>query len=110
MNNLRFLRTQKGLSQQKLADILHVSQQSIYKYENGLSEPDIQTLKSLSEIFNTSIDYIVGNTENPRKIDFFIETELTQQELDHIRIFRRLPAYRKKIIEIIMKDYDGEHA
>ena len=33
MENLKTLRKAKNLSQQKLADILHVSQQSIYKYE-----------------------------------------------------------------------------
>ena len=37
MENLRTLRKAKNLSQQKLADILHVSQQSIYKYENGIT-------------------------------------------------------------------------
>lgn len=105
MDNLKSLRTQKGLSQQKLADILNISQQSIYKYENGISEPDIQTLKQLSALFQTSIDYIVGNTENPRKMDFVIETALTSRELDYLRLYRDLPERRKKIIETILEDY-----
>jgi transcriptional regulator with XRE-family HTH domain len=36
MERLRELRLQKKISQQQLADILHVTQQSIYKYEHGL--------------------------------------------------------------------------
>lgn len=42
MKNLKTLRVAKKLSQQKLADILHVSQQSIYKYENGITSPDLE--------------------------------------------------------------------
>lgn len=44
MKNLKILREEFGLSQQKLADLFNLSQQSIYKYENDLAEPDFQTL------------------------------------------------------------------
>lgn len=106
MNNLKLLRTQKGLSQQKLADMLNVSQQSIYKYENDLSEPDIQTLKEISHIFNTSIDYIVGNTDFPLRIETYKETELSQRELNIIRTYRNLSANRREIIDRILEDYE----
>lgn len=108
MNNLRLLRNQKGISQQKLADLLNLSQQSIYKYENGLAEPDIQTLKELSELFDVSIDYIVGNTDDPRRMDAFVETELAPRELRCLRMYRRLTATRKNIIEMILEDYVGD--
>ena len=36
MQNLKSLRKEHNLSQQNLADILHISQQSVYKYENGM--------------------------------------------------------------------------
>ena len=88
MNNLRLLRNQKGMSQQKLAELLHISQQSIYKYENNLAEPDIQTLTELSELFDVSIDYIVGNSDDPRKMNVFVETELSPRELDFQSIIR----------------------
>lgn len=45
MDNLKKLRIQRGLSQQQLADLLHTSQQSIYKYEKGIAEPNLETLK-----------------------------------------------------------------
>lgn len=109
MNNLKALRVQKGLSQQKLADILNISQQSVHKYEHNLSEPDIQVLKEMSELFNTSIDYIVGNTDCPYKTDFVEETELTPQELEHLRLYRNLPSYRKKLIDMLLEDYNKEH-
>ena len=109
MNNLRLLRNQKGMSQQKLAELLHISQQSIYKYENNLAEPDIQTLTELSELFDVSIDYIVGNSDDPRKMNVFVETELSPRELDFLRMYRRLNRTRKKIIEMILEDYDRDY-
>ena len=42
--NIRILREKQNISQQKLADAVGLSQQSIYQYENGIAEPDIDTL------------------------------------------------------------------
>lgn len=59
MKNLKKMRLARHLSQQKLADRFGLSQQSIYKYENNLSEPDIQTLKNFADFFHTTIDTLV---------------------------------------------------
>ena len=48
LKNLKKLRLRKGLSQQRLADIIGVSQQSVNKYENHSIEPDMDTLISLA--------------------------------------------------------------
>ena len=60
--NLKLLRQKQGISQQKLADALGVSQQSINHYENHKIEPDITTLMQIADYFDTSIDYVVGHT------------------------------------------------
>lgn len=65
MKNLRKLRTERNLSQQKLAKIVGLSQQSINKYENGQTQPDFQMLMQFAEFFHTSIDYLIGYTDNP---------------------------------------------
>ena len=67
MKNLKALRLSKKLSQQQLALRLDLSQQTIYKYENGITEPDIATLIKLANYFNTSVDYLIGNTNNPQR-------------------------------------------
>ncbi|MBR6228895.1 MAG: helix-turn-helix transcriptional regulator [Eubacterium sp.] len=59
MTRLRELREDRNMSQQTLADLVNTSQQNIYKYENGITEPDIQMLKALADVFHTSIDYLV---------------------------------------------------
>ena len=60
---LKELRTLKGLTQKELADQLHVSFQTVSKWENGENEPDIATLKELSSMFNCSVDYLIGQDE-----------------------------------------------
>lgn len=56
------LRKEKGLSQISLSLKLNVSQKMISAYENGKSEPSIATLMQMADIFNTSVDYIIGKT------------------------------------------------
>ena len=66
--NLKLLRKEYGISQQVLADMMGVSQQSINQYENHSIEPDIALLTQMADYFNTSIDYIVGRTTIRRPI------------------------------------------
>ena len=68
IQNLKMLRNKYNISQQKLADVIGVSQQSINKYENHNVEPDIATLKAMAAFFNTSIDFLVGFDKNETKI------------------------------------------
>lgn len=56
---LQILRTEHKLSQEDLANKLNISRQSVTKWENGQSFPDIHNLILLSEIFNVSIDRFV---------------------------------------------------
>lgn len=56
------MRLSIGWDQNQLAKYLGLSQQSISKYVNEKAEPDYKTLLKLSELFDVSIDYILGNT------------------------------------------------
>ena len=99
MKNLKALRLSKKLSQQQLALRLDLSQQTIYKYENGITEPDIATLIKLAGSFNTSVDYLIGNTNNPQKPGIYSETKLTETELQHLRIYRNMPDTVQKLLD-----------
>jgi repressor LexA len=68
MNNLASLRKEKGLTQKDVADYLGISRQAYANYEAQNREPDINTLKSLSEFFGVTIDYILGNESSRAKI------------------------------------------
>lgn len=57
------LRKEKGYSQEILADKLNVSRQTISKWESGITTPELEKIILLSEIFNISIDELVGKEE-----------------------------------------------
>ena len=58
--NLKKYRILKGLTQEDIAEYLHVTPQSVSKWERGESYPDITLLPALANIFETSIDLLVG--------------------------------------------------
>jgi transcriptional regulator with XRE-family HTH domain len=60
---LQTLRKTKGLSQEKLAEFLGISRQSVAKWEVGQSYPDIARLIALSDFFKVSIDKLVNDYE-----------------------------------------------
>lgn len=58
--NIRRYRLGFNWTQEKLAEALCVSHQVVSKWENGLAAPDIDTLCSLTRIFNISLDELCG--------------------------------------------------
>lgn len=105
IKNLKKLRTEKGISQQKLAEYIGVSQQSINKYENHDIEPDITTLTLFANFFGTSIDYLVGNTDINHKIEKVEPFELNEIELQFINKFRKLSDDEKESILNVIDIY-----
>lgn len=59
-DNLRKYRKEKKLTQEKLADLLNVSFQTISKWEKKKTEPNIDTLIKIASIFNITLDELVG--------------------------------------------------
>lgn len=57
--NLRILRKEKNISQQKLAMLVGVSQQCISEWENGKIEPTLSYLWKLADIFEISVDELI---------------------------------------------------
>jgi len=60
--NLKNLRKSKGLSQEELAERLHVVRQTVSKWEKSLSVPDADLLIRIAEIFETSVSTLLGDT------------------------------------------------
>lgn len=57
---IRCLRTEKGLSQDELAEKLFVTRQAVSRWENGETTPNPETLKQLSRLFDVSINTLLG--------------------------------------------------
>jgi transcriptional regulator with XRE-family HTH domain len=60
--NIRFYRKAMGLTQEGLANLLGGKKSLVSNYENGYSTPDIYTLIQMADIFDVSLDELVGRT------------------------------------------------
>ena len=65
--NLRALRCGKGLTQEQAAELLNVSKQSVSRWENGITWPDISFLPQLASFYGVSVDALLGADEPVRK-------------------------------------------
>lgn len=67
--NIKAIRTSKGLSQQELAVKLNVVRQTISKWEQGLSVPDADLLIALSDALETPVSTLLGETVTETETD-----------------------------------------
>ncbi|MBO1000542.1 helix-turn-helix transcriptional regulator [Bacillus sp. SD075] len=68
-DRLKKLRSNKKMSQQQVADYLGISRQAYGKYEKDNAQPDFNSLKNLSSLFEVSIDYLITGNENTQSPD-----------------------------------------
>ncbi|MBR1591620.1 MAG: helix-turn-helix transcriptional regulator [Ruminococcus sp.] len=109
VKNLRKLRLKKGISQEKLADAIGgISQQSINKYENHKIEPDIQMLIKFADFFDTSVDYLIGNTDVECKIELLVAYHMTAEEITVMEYFRQLSDNQQESIKNLLKSIVDE--
>ena len=66
---IRDLREDHDLKQSALASILNVTQTTYSKYEIGTTEIPVYILIKLARLYNTSIDYLLGETSNPNRYE-----------------------------------------
>ena len=60
MNNLKFLRVQKNLSQKELAKVFNVAPSTYNQWETGKREPDLAALTAIADFYGVTIDELVG--------------------------------------------------
>lgn len=66
---IRDLREDNDLSQREIANMLGMSQTGYSKYETGENDIPTDVLISLAEFYNTSTDYLLGQTDNPKRYE-----------------------------------------
>lgn len=105
VKNLKYLRESCGISQQKLADAVGISQQSINKYENHQTQPDILTLIQIADFFHTSVDYLLGHSDAQSELEGVPSFRLNADEIRLINQYRQLSLKEKDSIHLIMENY-----
>lgn len=102
MNRIKILREELNMTQQELADKLDGAKSTVAMYEKGDRKPSMEVLLKLSEIFDCSIDYILGKSDirNPEDYKYAYnrpkEAEgLSDEEVnDALRFYKEM---KKKI-------------
>lgn len=103
VKNLKKLRENANISQKQLADIIHVSQQSINKYENHDVEPNIDTLCSIADYFDVSTDYLIGKTSIMKMSEPTEKFALNEKEQEIITSFRKLSKQDRETLLLLAK-------
>ncbi len=100
-DNLKTLRKNKGLSQEELSIKLNVVRQTISKWESGLSVPDAEMLITISEIFETPVSEILGESiEEKEKNDLKAISE--KLEVVNEQLSMRKKQKRKRIVNFLI--------
>lgn len=100
-DNLKILRKNKGLSQEELSIKLNVVRQTISKWESGLSVPDAEMLITISEIFETPVSTILGESiEEKEKNELKTISEKLEVMNEQLSLLHRQK--RKRIVNFLI--------
>lgn len=95
-DNLKRLRTEKGITQQKLADAIHVSRTLITKYESGTARPSKENIEKLSQYLGVSQEELLG------KEDTIAMTLESAQKWSTLRLVYRIVALLLPIVLLLV--------
>ena len=89
--HIHALRRARGLTQNQLGDMLHVSFQAVSKWERGETLPDVNLLPDLADALSTTVDNILNGGEKPMKTpEQYTRTATIAQMRDGIACFDRI--------------------
>ena len=94
--NIKALRKSKGLSQQELAVKLNVVRQTVSKWEQGLSVPDSDMLIAISEVLETPVSTLLGETATEAEVDN-LKAISEKLEVTNLQLAQRKTTRRKII-------------
>lgn len=101
---IKNLRLKNGLSQEELAEKINkkfgtnLNKGMISKWENGLGDPRLETVRHLALFFNVSLDYLLGlDDKKPNTIAAHHDgEEWTEEELEEIKRFKEFLRSKRK--------------
>ena len=85
--NIKLFRKAKDITQEQLAEMLNVSSQSVSRWELGICYPDMELLPMLAEIFEITVDKLLGvdNIAEKKKVDEYLnrfQVAINQGKID----------------------------
>ena len=97
------LRKSKGYTREAFAEYLGISKYTLRNYELSVNEPGSSFLRQISDIFDVSIDYLMGLTNEKERI---LPYNLKSSEYEHIKKYRDLDDHGKDMVDTVLdKEY-----
>jgi len=90
---LKELREELGFKQSDLAEQLGLGSAAVSKYENGVSQPDIESLVKIAAMFRVSADYLLGLSDNPLPNNQ--KTSFDEDDVSILYMINKLPGNYK---------------
>ena len=108
-DRIKQLRKQKGLTQKEMAEAVGVGVSTVAMWESGKQTPSFKLLNDLSDLFDKSIDYILGTSDDdrsPKLNDAQVEQlgtwEIQSELIDILRQYLQLDEYGKMNIRSLL--------
>ena len=105
---LKILREEKGLSQEKFANAIGLTQSAVGNWESGNREPNFETMKKIADFFGVSVDYLLGRADAPDpaisdtvtdediKFALFNDGDIDDESFDEVKQFAQFVKDRKR--------------
>ena len=108
MLKIKEFRIAKNLTQKELGKIIGCNQTSIGKYERGELEPNLELLNKFADIFEVSIDYLVGREDDFGNVN--VDASLSNEETELIKNFRLLDDVQRRALSRTAKSFADDNA
>ena len=108
-DRIKQLRKQKGLTQKEMAEAVGVGVSTVAMWESGKRTPSFKLLNDLSDLFDKSIDYILGTSDDDRspklnaaQIEQLGTWEIQSELIDILRQYLQLDEYGKMNVRLLL--------
>lgn len=117
-DRIKQLRKKKGVSQSQLAEAIGVKNNTVSTWERGTRKPDFVALQLLSDYFEVSFEYLLGNSDkeearikpSPKELDSCALSAKADEIKESTELLCRLSDKSRKIVEeLIASIYRTEH-
>ena len=95
--NIKRLRKDRSMTQEQLAEAMGVTVGAVYKWENGLSMPEIRLVVELADLFEISVDYLLGYEMGERGVEAAVE------RLDRLLVERKFTEGAREAEKLLQK-------
>ncbi len=101
---LKNTREDLDLTQLKVMELTGINHKTLSGYENGVAEPDLQSLATLCRLYRLSLDVVLGLKPTPDGLT------VTKQEKVLLARYRRLPPEGQKALSVLLRSLDGSES